>query len=524
MAAGASRSRASSRRGGGGDTDGGRLDGTVPDGGGGGDAGMGACEGAADGTPCGDGQICVTEHCTASICGDGIADTRTEECDDGNAVAFDGCESDCQFTCDNDALCDDALTCNGAETCDTATTHMCQPGSQATDGTTCNESGVTDGVCRSGLCVTAGCGNGILETGEVCDDGNTTPDDGCENDCTYTCTQDLDCSDGNPCNGDETCDMATPTAPVCAAGTPFVCTPSDACHTSTCDPAAIDPAMPCVEAQIDADADGESPDTLGACGTDCNDSNPAVNSMAVEICGNGIDDDCNPATLDSATTTYYVDCDMDGYATNDTGALTVCEMPTTRPCPGNTGGWTTRLPSGAMNIDCDNFNANVRPNQTLYFTTNYTPSGGGGASFDYNCNMSIEQQYATTSGSSCELRVRPCPRPPCLPDLYCAGTSGWSGTTPACGASSTYRTCTGPSACTWNGRTQAGCELVCDPRSADCCVPGTTGCNVMGTIRDTYCTPGARTCPITCTPNTRNCTWQFIGCAFVNSTRTQACR
>jgi cysteine-rich repeat protein len=28
------------------------------------------------------------------------------------------------------------------------------------------------------------CGNGMLDPGEVCDDGNTTNGDGCDNDCT----------------------------------------------------------------------------------------------------------------------------------------------------------------------------------------------------------------------------------------------------------------------------------------------------------------------------------------------------
>jgi RHS repeat-associated protein len=42
------------------------------------------------------------------------------------------------------------------------------------------------------------------------------------------------CSDGNPCNGDETCDGAGH----CQTGTPLVCAPLDQCHVAgTCDPA-----------------------------------------------------------------------------------------------------------------------------------------------------------------------------------------------------------------------------------------------------------------------------------------------
>jgi cysteine-rich repeat protein len=63
--------------------------------------------------------------------------------------------------------------------------------------------------------VTVRCGNGVVEGGEECDDGNDEEGDGCENDCTFTCREDLDCFDNNVCNGDETCDAV---AHMCAAG------------------------------------------------------------------------------------------------------------------------------------------------------------------------------------------------------------------------------------------------------------------------------------------------------------------
>jgi cysteine-rich repeat protein len=42
------------------------------------------------------------------------------------------------------------------------------------------------------------CGNGIQDEGEACDDGNLTPNDGCESDCTLSAT----CDDGDPCSRD----------------------------------------------------------------------------------------------------------------------------------------------------------------------------------------------------------------------------------------------------------------------------------------------------------------------------------
>jgi cysteine-rich repeat protein len=40
--------------------------------------------------------------------------------------------------------------------------------------------------CIAGICGSADCGNGIVEPGEQCDDGNDVEGDGCNNDCTWT--------------------------------------------------------------------------------------------------------------------------------------------------------------------------------------------------------------------------------------------------------------------------------------------------------------------------------------------------
>ncbi|HCU23657.1 MAG TPA: hypothetical protein DF383_01470, partial [Deltaproteobacteria bacterium] len=73
---------------------------------------------------------------------DAIAFAEPEACDDGNAVAGDGCSSDCK-------------------TIET--------------GFTCDEPGQP---CRQVVC-----GDGKVEDTEVCDDGNTVAGDGCSADC-----------------------------------------------------------------------------------------------------------------------------------------------------------------------------------------------------------------------------------------------------------------------------------------------------------------------------------------------------
>jgi cysteine-rich repeat protein len=47
----------------------------------------------------------------------------------------------------------------------------------------CSYPGVPDGTCDRGVCVPGGCGNGLLEPAEACDDHNTLAGDGCSADC-----------------------------------------------------------------------------------------------------------------------------------------------------------------------------------------------------------------------------------------------------------------------------------------------------------------------------------------------------
>ena len=104
--------------------------------------------------------------------------------------------------------------------------------------------------------------------------------------------------------------------------------------------------------------------------TDCDDTDAAVNPGATEVPYNGIDDDCNPLTLDddldgdgfdnandcddtdntiNATTTYYVDADGDGFGSTTTELLCVSTAP---------AGYSNN------NTDCDDTDENVNPDAT----------------------------------------------------------------------------------------------------------------------------------------------------------------
>ncbi len=112
-------------------------------------------------------------------------------------------------------------TCPGGTTC--VAGELCATDEQLTacidvlDGATCSVGGGI-GRCDRGVCIAAGCGNAVVDPGELCDDGNTTGGDGCPADCSKLemCGDAvLDtgeaCDDGNanPADGCDACVAVT---------------------------------------------------------------------------------------------------------------------------------------------------------------------------------------------------------------------------------------------------------------------------------------------------------------------------
>lgn len=360
------------------------------------DAGGGsdACTGEADGTSCGSSLICIADECVESTCGDGYVDADAgEECDDGNEMAFDGCEpSICTFTCDENSDCDDMAPCNGTETC---TDNVCVAGTPPDDGTVCVLVGGGDGVCRARDCVDPGCGNGVVDGMEQCDDGNEIGGDGCEVDCTFSCETNADCDDGSVCTGDETCDLTTH---VCVEGMPLDCSDGDDCTSDECDS-----IMGCFNPLIDMDGDGHASEDLGPCGDDCDDTRADVFTGAEELC-DGVDNNCN-TDIDETAPTWYIDCDDDGYAESIDASRTGCEEPPSS-ATGCGGGWTTVRPVDMGSTDCNDANDDVFPGQTTYFTDDIPGETGN---YDYNCDGSETRQYSCASPSRrCSSSGRGC--------------------------------------------------------------------------------------------------------------------
>lgn len=92
---------------------------------------------------------------------------------------------------------------NTMTSCELTETVLCASGRRCPPGTQC--------VSDQDLCVSIKCGNGVIELGEVCDDGNVASADGCSADCMSdeTCDNGIvdvtvgeRCDDGNDISGD----------------------------------------------------------------------------------------------------------------------------------------------------------------------------------------------------------------------------------------------------------------------------------------------------------------------------------
>lgn len=129
-----------------------------------------------------------------AVCGDSIR-VSSEECDDGNAAAGDGCSTSC--------------TAEQGWTCTTGCTADCGDGLLVGEEACDDDNGVEGDGCSASCTLEQGyeclgvpsecllralCGDGSLDEGEECDDANFWDDDGCLANCTVA--EGFVCEDG----------------------------------------------------------------------------------------------------------------------------------------------------------------------------------------------------------------------------------------------------------------------------------------------------------------------------------------
>ena len=123
---------------------------------------------------------CVEQDGVTSTCGDGIVDREAGEgCDDANSNEDDGCNSRC--IPDNYAgvsVCENTCLSGAGEV---GTDGVCDDGGPGAATSSCGYgSDCQDCGDRIPLNTEIACGNGLVEEGEQCDDGNRVSQDGCD--------------------------------------------------------------------------------------------------------------------------------------------------------------------------------------------------------------------------------------------------------------------------------------------------------------------------------------------------------
>ena len=152
---------------------------------------------------------------TVKACGNSQVE-GDETCDDGNTESGDGCSADCLnvedgYTCPKEGGACTKQDIPAAAECGNGKLEdgeACDDGNKSAGDGCSSDCRIEDGYS----CETAGkacskavqCGNGKIESGEACDDGNSNSGDGCSSKCEiedgYTCA-----AEGEPCTAAAEC-------------------------------------------------------------------------------------------------------------------------------------------------------------------------------------------------------------------------------------------------------------------------------------------------------------------------------
>jgi hypothetical protein len=191
---------------------------------------IGVCGSGAD---CDDDNPCTSDVCSGGVCSNPPANDGAS-CDDGNVCngtdtcAGGACQSAGPLNCNDTNPCttDSCLAQSGCRHVLVSGCQACTTSGTCSDGNPCNGTE----TCVSGLCLSG--------TPLTCNDNNACTNDSCntQTGCVFTpvascqsCTTNAACSDGNACNGTETCVGGR-----CRSGPVLNCDDTDPCTADAC--------------------------------------------------------------------------------------------------------------------------------------------------------------------------------------------------------------------------------------------------------------------------------------------------
>jgi hypothetical protein len=332
-----------------------------------------SCDHTPNNGACNDGLYCNgDETCHAT---QGCKPGTSPNCDDNVACTIDSCDEgsdSCKHKPSN-SMCNDGLWCNGVETCHP--TLGCQPGTppNCNDGVacttdTCNESNDTcihtpvHSVCSDGqFCngsetchATLGCQAGTVPN---CNDAVACTSDSCneDNDTCAHAPNNGSCNDNLYCNGAEVCHATLG----CQAGSAVNCSDGLACTTDSCNEAN--------DTCIHTPDNGSCSDGLWCNGTETCHPTLGCQSGTAPNCDDGVTctaDSCNESN-DSCTHTPNNGLCNDGLYCNGTET---CHL--TQGCQ------TGTAPNCADNVACTTDTCNEATDSCNHTTNNSLCSDG----------------------------------------------------------------------------------------------------------------------------------------------------
>ncbi len=297
-----------------------------------------ACAASPPGQGDGDGLTAVADAADGIADLDALTDTLT---------AADGMDIvDAALTLDIDAAAPDSVGVVDAATPDATGAADGQTSTDATspgcpsDGVACDDGNACTylDACTNGSCI------GLPKT---CNDGNACTTDSCGGGyCVFLPGNVTTCDDGNPCTTGDVCSQGA------CSGMAIACDDGDPCTAASCD----ELVGGCVHTKIDKDGDGFGPGA--ACGGDCDDSITAIAPDVTEVCGNGVDENCDgktddgcpaPCTSPGFAPPACTEC-LDGYVSVTGGAGPDCapDMPVWGPRPLNASAYLTDNGDGTV--------------------------------------------------------------------------------------------------------------------------------------------------------------------------------